>query len=57
MLTDKYAVTPQTLMMAKDKMIVMHPLPRLDEVSQSFFFLHELFCDAMEDQGWEGVFQ
>merc|ERR1712216_316555 len=33
MLTDKYAVTPQTLMMAKDKMIVMHPLPRLDEVS------------------------
>jgi carbamoyl-phosphate synthase/aspartate carbamoyltransferase/dihydroorotase len=32
-LTEKYAVTPQTLMMAKDKMIVMHPLPRLDEVS------------------------
>ena len=33
MVTEKYAVTPQTLMMAKERMIVMHPLPRLDEVS------------------------
>ena len=28
-----YVITPQTLLPAKERMIVMHPLPRVDEIS------------------------
>ena len=31
---DCYSVTPQTLQQAKERMIVMHPLPRLTEISE-----------------------
>ncbi len=31
-----YVVTPQLMRKAKKKMIVMHPLPRVDEISTSF---------------------
>merc|ERR1719305_672735 len=30
---DAYTITPKTLRSAKDKMIVMHPLPRVNEIS------------------------
>jgi len=29
-----YRITPETLTMAKSRMLVMHPLPRLDEISE-----------------------
>ena len=28
-----YIITPHTLLSAKERMIVMHPLPRVDEIS------------------------
>jgi carbamoyl-phosphate synthase / aspartate carbamoyltransferase / dihydroorotase len=31
-----YVLTPQLMRIAKKKMIVMHPLPRVDEISVSF---------------------
>lgn len=31
-----YVVTPKLMRKAKKKMIVMHPLPRVDEISTSF---------------------
>jgi carbamoyl-phosphate synthase/aspartate carbamoyltransferase/dihydroorotase len=31
-----YVVTPQIMRKAKKKMIVMHPLPRVDEISAKF---------------------
>ncbi len=31
-----YIVTPQLMRKAKKKMIVMHPLPRVDEISTAF---------------------
>ena len=31
-----YVVTPQLMRKAKKKMIVMHPLPRVDEISATF---------------------
>jgi carbamoyl-phosphate synthase/aspartate carbamoyltransferase/dihydroorotase len=30
---DTYVITPQTLQLAKDEMIVMHPLPRVGEIA------------------------
>jgi len=32
----KYIVTPQIMTSAKNRMIVMHPLPRVDEISVEF---------------------
>lgn len=32
----KYIVTPHLMTMAKRRMIVMHPLPRVDEISKEF---------------------
>lgn len=31
-----YVITPQLMTLAKRKMIVMHPLPRVDEISKAF---------------------
>ncbi|KHJ49174.1 Aspartate/ornithine carbamoyltransferase, Asp/Orn binding domain protein [Trichuris suis] len=33
---EKYKVTPESLSNAKEKMIVMHPLPRVDEIDTVF---------------------
>ena len=33
---DSYIITPKTMSAAKDKMIVMHPLPRVGEISMDF---------------------
>ncbi len=33
---DAYVITPQTMQRAKDEMIVMHPLPRVGEISMEF---------------------
>ena len=30
---DSYVITPETLMSAKDRMVVMHPLPRVGEIT------------------------
>jgi hypothetical protein len=29
---DSYVITPETLTKAKEKMVVMHPLPRINEI-------------------------
>lgn len=34
--TGKYTITPQIMTKAKKKMIVMHPLPRVNEISKMF---------------------
>ena len=33
-INNKYCLTPQMLNKAKDDIIIMHPLPRVDEISE-----------------------
>lgn len=46
-----YRLTPQVLTRAKEKMIIMHPLPRVDEIRLDNYGLkmweYKLYCFAL----------
>lgn len=45
---DSYLITPETLIKAKPGMIVMHPLPRVNEIrSVQVFFVQQRFYSGL----------
>ena len=44
-----YKLTPQVLTKAKNKMVIMHPLPRVDEIRLvKWAVLHDMFNNYIE---------